>query len=44
MEGDTERKYKVWLRVEIVVLFAVIVVVWGLLLLPVVFYYLPVVS
>ena len=41
MESDTERKYKVWLRAEIVVVFVVIVLVWGLLLLPVGFFYLP---
>ena len=38
---DIERRYKMWLRAEIVGLAVVIVVVWGLLLLPVVFYFLP---
>ena len=38
---EAERKYKTWLRVEIVALCVVILIVWGLLLLPVVFYNLP---
>ena len=38
---EIERKYKIWLRAEIVGLVAVIIVVWGLLLLPVIFYHLP---
>ena len=40
MESDTERKYKVWLRAEIVVVFIVIVIVWGLLLLLLSYFYL----
>ena len=39
---DAERRYKVCLRAEIVGLCVVIVIVWGLLLLPIVFYHLPV--
>ena len=38
---EIERRYKVWLRAETVGLAVVIIVVWGLLLLPVVFYHLP---
>ena len=41
---EIERRYKMWLRAETVGLSVVIVVVWGLLLLPVIFYYLPNVS
>ena len=41
---EAERKYKVWLRAETVGLVAVILIVWGLLILPVVIYFLPVVS
>lgn len=36
-----ERRYKKWLHAEIVGLIVLIIIVWGLLLLPVVFYYLP---
>ena len=39
---DVERRYKLCLRAEIVGLCIVIVIVWGLLLLPIVFYHLPV--
>ena len=39
--GDVEITYKKWLRVEIVGLAVVIIIVWGLLLLPVIFYHLP---
>ena len=43
--GDAaERRYKLCLRAEIVGLCVVIVIVWGLLLLPIVFYHLPVAS
>ena len=38
---ETERRYKMWLRAETVGLAVVIVIVWGLLLLPVIFYHLP---
>ena len=38
---EIERRYKMCLRAETVGLAVVIVVVWGLLLLPVVFYHLP---
>ena len=38
---DVEITYKKWLRAEIVGLAVVIIVVWGLLLLPVIFYHLP---
>lgn len=41
---DLERRYKLCLRAEIVGLSVLIVVVWGLLSLPIVFYHLPVVS
>ena len=41
---DAERRYKLWLRAEIVGLCVLIVIVWGLLSLPIVFYDLPVVS
>ena len=39
-----ERRYKLWLRAEIVGLCILILIVWGLLLLPIVFYHQPVVS
>lgn len=39
---DAERRYKLCLRAEIVGLCVVIVIVWGLLLLPIVFYHLPI--
>ena len=38
---DPERRYKLCLRVKIVGLSALIVIVWGLLTLPIVFYHLP---
>lgn len=38
---EIERRYKMWLRAEIVGLATVIITVWGLLLLPVIFYHLP---
>ena len=41
---DAERRYKLCLRAEIVGLCVVIVIVWGLLLLPIVFYHLPLAS
>ena len=31
-----------WIRVKVVVLFILIVIVWGLLTLPIVFYHIPV--
>ena len=39
-----EKRYKLWLRAEIVGLCILILIVWGLLLLPIVFYHQPVVS
>ena len=39
-----ERRYKLWLRAEIVGLCILILIVWGLLLLPIVFYHQPFVS
>lgn len=41
---EAERRYKLCLRAEIVGLCVVIVIVWGLLLLPIVFYHLPLAS
>ena len=41
---NVEITYKKWLRAEIVGLAVVIIIVWGLLLLPVIFYHLPDVS
>ena len=41
---EIERRYKKWLRAEVVGLAVLIIIVWGLLLLPIVFYYLPNVS
>lgn len=41
---DLERRYKLCLRVEIVGLSALIVIVWGLLALPIVFYHVTDVS
>ena len=41
---EAERRYKIWLRAEIVGLCIVIVIVWGLLFLPIIFYHLPIVS
>jgi hypothetical protein len=41
---EAERRYKLCLRAEIVGLCIVIVIVWGLLLLPIVFYHIPVAS
>ena len=41
---EIERRYKMWLRAETVGLAIVIVIVWGLLLLPVIFYHLPDIS
>ena len=41
---NAERRYKLWLRAEIVGLCVLIVIVWGLLSLPIAFYYIPVVS
>lgn len=38
---EIERRYKLWLRAETAGLAVVIIVVWGLLLLPVIFYHLP---
>lgn len=38
---DLERRYKLCLRMEIVGLSILIVIVWGLLTLPIVFYYFP---
>lgn len=38
---DAERRYKLCLRAEVVGLCVVIVIVWGLLLLPIIFYHLP---
>ena len=35
------KKYKTKLRVEVVGLFALMVVVWGLLTLPIIFYFIP---
>ena len=42
--GDLEHRYKLCLRAEIVGLCVLIVIVWGLMSLPIVFYHLPVVS
>lgn len=42
--GDLEHRYKLCLRAEIVGLCVLIVIVWGLLSLPIVFYHLPIVS
>ena len=36
---EIERRYKKWLRAEIVGLAVLIIIVWGLLLLPVIFYH-----
>ena len=36
------KKYEKWLRYEVIGLCIVIVIVWGLLTLPVIFFYLPV--
>ena len=45
LDGDkNELRYRVWLRAKIVGLSVVTVIVWCLLLLPVVIYYIPVVS
>ena len=41
---EAERRYKLCLRAEIVGLCVVIVIVWGLLLLPIVFYHIPLAS
>ena len=41
---DVERRYKICLRAEIVGLSVLIVIVWGLLSLPIVFYHIPAVS
>ena len=41
---EIERRYKKWLHAETVGLSVVIIVVWGLLLFPVIFYHLPNVS
>ena len=41
---ELEHRYKLCLRAEIVGLCVLIVIVWGLLSLPIVFYHLPVVS
>ena len=38
---EIERRYKKWLRAEIVGLAVLIIIVWGLLLLPIIFYHLP---
>ena len=37
-------KIKKWLRVDTVIVGVILVIVWGLLLLPIIFFYLPVVS
>ena len=41
---EAERRYRLCLRAEIVGLCVVIVIVWGLLLLPIVFYHIPLAS
>ena len=45
LDGDkNELRYRVWLRAKFIGLSVVMVIVWCLLLLPVVIYYIPVVS
>ena len=42
--GRVMMKIKKWLRVDTVTVGIILVVVWSLLLLPIIFYYIPVVS
>ena len=39
---DQQRKYQRWLATELAGLCVLMAIVWGLLMLPIIFYYLPV--